>query len=94
MVGTLLYWVSIYLYVPTLPSYLYDKTLSLAIVGSVLSMYGLWQAVVRVPIGVVVDATGRWRIVVLFGFGFAAAGSLLLASSCLSYQNRLAISNI
>ncbi len=41
-----LYWISLYLYVPTLPTYVQTKTDNLAVVGTVLSMYGLWQAIV------------------------------------------------
>ena len=79
LTGTLLYWVSLYLYVPTLPTYIYDKTLSLAVVGTVLSMYGLWQALVRIPIGIGVDATGRGKIFILVGFGFSASGAIVMA---------------
>ena len=38
-----LYWISLYLYMPTLPSFSLTKTPDLALVGVVLSMYGLWQ---------------------------------------------------
>ena len=79
LTGTLLYWVSLYLYVPTLPTYIYDRTLSLTIVGTVLSMYGLWQAVIRVPVGIGVDATGRGKLFILAGLGFSAAGAMVMS---------------
>ena len=79
LAGTLLYWVSLYLYVPTLPTFIYDKTLSLTVVGTVLSMYGLWQALVRIPVGIGVDATGRGKLFILVGFGFSAAGAIVMA---------------
>ncbi|MEW5956467.1 MAG: hypothetical protein AB1801_02000 [Chloroflexota bacterium] len=47
-----LYWISLYLYVPTLPTYVHSKTDNLALMGTVLSMYGLWQAIIRLPLGI------------------------------------------
>ncbi len=44
-----LYWISLYLYVPTLPVFVQKKVGDLAAVGVILSMYGLWQAIVRLP---------------------------------------------
>ena len=40
----LLYWASLYTYVPTLPTYAATLTPDLALIGTILSMYGLWQA--------------------------------------------------
>ncbi|MBC7257332.1 MAG: hypothetical protein H5T66_14635, partial [Chloroflexi bacterium] len=51
ILSVFLYWVSLYLYAPTLPTYVASKTDNLAMVSVVLSMYGLWQAVTRVPLG-------------------------------------------
>ncbi|MEN4098646.1 MAG: hypothetical protein ROW52_01870, partial [Anaerolineaceae bacterium] len=47
-----LYWASLYFYVPTLPIYTESRVESLALVGVVLAMYGLWQAVLRLPLGI------------------------------------------
>ncbi|MBI1880055.1 MAG: MFS transporter, partial [Chloroflexi bacterium] len=55
-----LYWMSQYLYIPTLPTYVQGKVDDLATVGVILSMYGLWQAVIRLPLGIVADWLG-WR---------------------------------
>lgn len=76
--ATFLYWVSLYLYVPTLPAYISLKTASLASVGVVLSMYGLWQAVARIPMGAAVDAAGRGKPFIIAGFGAAVAGALVM----------------
>ncbi|MBC7315868.1 MAG: hypothetical protein H5T70_05570, partial [Chloroflexi bacterium] len=59
ILSVFLYWVSLYLYTPTLPTYVASKTDNLAMVGVVLSMYGLWQAVTRVPLGILSDWVGR-----------------------------------
>lgn len=54
------YWMALYLYVPTLPTYVQSKVSDLAVVGTILSMYGLWQAMVRLPLGIAADWLG-WR---------------------------------
>ncbi len=73
-----LYWASMYLYMPTLPGIIETRTGSLAAVGLVISMYGLWQAVARIPVGVAVDATGRSRIFIVAGFLLSAAGAVVM----------------
>jgi MFS family permease len=76
---TFLYWISLYLYVPTLPSYVNSQTVSLAAVGLVLSMYGLWQLILRIPFGVLVDVTGRRKILISLGLLCSAVGAILMA---------------
>ena len=44
-----------------------------------LSMYGLWQVVVRLPIGLAVDSLGREKLLILSGYLLGAAGPLVLA---------------
>lgn len=77
---TFLYWISLYVYVPTLPSYVNTRTVSLASVGLVLSMYGLWQAVIRIPLGVLVDVTGRRKLLIILGLSCSAVGAVLMAT--------------
>jgi MFS family permease len=79
LVATFLYWGSLYIYVPTLPVYVKMKASSLTAVGIVLSMYGLWEALVRMPLGVTVDATGRSKASLVTGFLLAGAGALVMA---------------
>lgn len=50
-----LFWMSLFLYIPTLSTYIQHRTENLAMVGVVLSMYGLWQALARIPLGLVSD---------------------------------------
>lgn len=73
------YWMSQYLYVPTLPDYIRLRTVSLAGVGVVLSMYGLWQAIVRVPLGIAVDKTGRGKTFLILGFVIGGVSAIALA---------------
>jgi MFS family permease len=74
-----LYWGSLYLYVPTLSVYVESKTTNLAMVGVVLSMYGLWQAVIRLPLGITADWVGRRKPFIIGGFAFSALGALTMA---------------
>ena len=76
-----LYWIGLYLYVPTLPTYVEMKTRNLAMVGVILSMYGLWQALIRLPLGIVSDWVGRRKPFVLGGLGLVALGAWLMGVS-------------
>ena len=75
-----LYWASMYLYIPTLPGAIEARTGSLAAVGLVISMYGLWQALARIPVGVAVDSTGRSGLFLAGGFVLSAAGAGVLCA--------------
>jgi MFS family permease len=76
-----LFWLSLYAYVPTLPTYVESKTDSLALVGIILAQYGLWQAILRFPLGVAADALGRQKPFIVAGFALSALGALALASA-------------
>jgi len=73
-----LYWISLYLYVPTLPVYTQTFTTSLALVGTVLAQYGLWQAVIRLPLGIASDWLGTSKPFVYLGLILAGAGAWLM----------------
>ena len=73
-----LFLASLYVYVPTLSVYVATKTGNLAVVGIVLSMYGLWQAVVRLPVGIMADRAGRRKPFIIAGFLFSALGALTM----------------
>ncbi|MGC9394015.1 MAG: MFS transporter [Anaerolineae bacterium] len=70
------YWMSLYLYVPTLSVYAAMKTDDLALVGIVLAQYGLWQAVTRFPLGILADWIGRRKPFILAGFALGGLGAL------------------
>lgn len=78
LVVVFLYWSALYLYVPTLPLYLQTKTTDLALIGTALSMYGLWQLIVRLPLGILADWAGRRKPFALIWLLLVAAGALLL----------------
>ena len=71
----------LYLYVPTLPTFAETRTADLAVVGAVLSMYGLWQAVVRLPLGIAADAAGWRKPFILGGLLLAGLGAWTMGSS-------------
>jgi MFS transporter, DHA1 family, multidrug resistance protein len=76
---TFLFWAALYLYVPTLPTYAQSKTSSLALVGVALSMYGLWQAILRLPVGIASDWAGRRKPFIVGGLALAGLGACLMA---------------
>ena len=81
-----LYWMALYLYVPTLPTYAQTKTSSLALVGTILAQYGLWQAIVRLPVGIASDWAGRRKPFILVGILLAGVGAYVMGSAGDSQQ--------
>jgi predicted MFS family arabinose efflux permease len=77
--AAVLYFVSLYLYVPILPAFVAERTSNLTAVGVVLSMYGLWTAILRMPFGIVADVTGRNRPFLVGGTMMAGVGALVMA---------------
>jgi len=75
MAAVFLYWIALYLYMPTLPVYAQSKSDNLALVGVALSMYGLCQALVRVPIGVAADWLGWRKPFLVVGFVVMGLGA-------------------
>ena len=78
VLSVFLFWFSHYVYLPTLPEYLLSKTGSLARVGTILATFGLWQAIVRFPLGRLVDLVGRAKLFILCGTALAGLGALAL----------------
>ncbi|MBN1937689.1 MAG: MFS transporter [Anaerolineae bacterium] len=76
-----LYWMSMYFYMPTLSLYAKTKTDDLAAIGFALSMYGLWQMVVRLPLGIAVDWLGRRKPFIVAGFVLTGVGALVMGAA-------------
>jgi len=76
-----LYWMAMYFYVPTLSSYARTKTEDLAAIGLALSMYGLWQMIVRLPLGIAADWLGRRKLFIVLGFVLTGIGALVMGAA-------------
>jgi MFS family permease len=79
--AVLLYWISLYLYLPTLPTYVQRKAESLALVGVILSQYGLWQALIRIPLGIAADWLGRRKPFIVGGILLSGLGAWLMGTA-------------
>jgi MFS family permease len=76
-----LFWMAQYIYLPTLPTYIQSKADDLAVVGVVLSMYGLWQGLVRLPLGIAADWLGWRKPFILIGLSLAALGAWVMGTT-------------
>ena len=82
-IATFFYLASFFIYVPFLPVYARSQVQNLAMVGVIISAYGLPQLLCRIPIGLYYDAVTRRKpiimasiaIAVVSGLGFVVAGS-------------------
>lgn len=81
IVVTFFYWVSLYLYLPTLPTYAQSKSESLALVGTILAQYGLWQAIIRLPMGIAADWVGRRKPFIVAGLFLSGLGAYVMGSA-------------
>jgi MFS family permease len=81
MLGVFLFWCALYLFVPTLPLYAQSKTSNLGLVGLALAQYGLFQAILRFPLGLTADWLGRRKPFILSGFVLAALGAWIMNTS-------------
>ncbi len=79
VLGTLLFWASLYTYVPILPAYIERIGGSLQLVAWVVGMYGLTQLVLRIPLGVWSDRSGARKPFVVAGLVAAIVSGLGLA---------------
>jgi MFS family permease len=77
-IAVFLYWIALYLYMPTLPTYVQSKSDNLALVGVVLSMYGLWQAIIRLPLGITADWLGRRKPFIIVGLALVGLGAWIM----------------
>lgn len=79
VIASVLYWIALYLYRPTLSTYVENMLPNeLALVGVILSMYGLGQMIIRVPLGMASDWAGRRKPFIMGGFMLAAIGAAVM----------------
>ncbi|MGG2200154.1 MULTISPECIES: MFS transporter [Paenibacillus] len=75
---TILYWCSLYVYVPILSPYLEHLGASYTMMGVVLGSYGLMQIILRLPLGIASDRLKRRKPYVVLGM-------LTVTLSCLCF---------
>ncbi len=80
-VAVFFFWGAQYIYLPTLPTYLQTKVNDLSLVGFVLSMFGLWQALIRLPLGIASDWFGWRKPFLVVGLALSGVGALVMAST-------------
>lgn len=68
---TVLYWFSMYTYVPILTTYVETLGASHKLAGIIVGSYGLSQMVLRIPIGIASDRANRRKLFINFGLFFA-----------------------
>lgn len=78
VIAVALYWAALYLYRPTLSTYVNSKVSDLTMVGSILSMYGLGQMLIRLPLGIASDWVGRRKPFIVVGLLLATLGSAMM----------------
>jgi MFS family permease len=74
---TLLYWTTMYIYVPILSPYLDYRGLDLRAIGLVLGSYGFVQLLCRFPLGIWSDRLRRRKPFILLGMASGAISCLL-----------------
>ncbi|WP_027084394.1 MFS transporter [Cohnella panacarvi] len=66
-IATVLYWSTLYIYVPILSPYLEDRGISIGLIGFILGSYGLTQVVTRLPLGMYSDVMSRRKPFLIIG---------------------------
>lgn len=74
---TVLYWISLYTYVPILSPFLEDRGYSFGLIGIILGSYGFIQILIRLPLGIWSDRIGIRKPFLLAGFAAAALSCIL-----------------
>jgi len=77
IVVTILYWISMYIYVPILSPFLDLQGYSLQFIGIVLGSYGLVQLLIRFPLGILSDMLGKRKPFIIVGMASTLLSCLL-----------------
>lgn len=77
------YWMSMYAYVPNLPEYATSLGADAVVLGIIGGVYGIAQILLRIPIGMISDKTGKYRTMLYIGSGVLvlSCGILILAGN-------------
>jgi MFS family permease len=82
-VVTILYWFSIYTYVPTLSTYAKSIGASYKLVGIIIGSYGFTQMLLRIPLGIISDRLNRRKVFITMGvlLGFISSFGMWAGNS-------------
>ncbi|MBS4205133.1 MFS transporter [Lederbergia citrea] len=75
----MMYWFSMYTYVPILSPYVEHLGGSIFMIGLVVGSYGFTQLLVRIPLGIWSDRIGKRKLFIIAGIACAVLSSLGLA---------------
>tara|TARA_B110000438_G_scaffold199606_1_gene191142 strand:- start:1882 stop:3072 length:1191 start_codon:yes stop_codon:yes gene_type:complete len=78
IIGTFLFWVSLYLYMPILPNHSKSLGANSTMIGYIVASYAIGQIIFRIPLGIAVDKWGTKPFAIL-ALICSAIGSLGLA---------------
>ncbi len=67
-----LFWFSLYIYIPIVPTYAVDLGSGMFMVGLITGSYGFMQMLLRIPVGIASDKLGNRRSFIIGGIAFAA----------------------
>lgn len=74
---TILLWFSLYVYTPYLSPYLEGLGMGASVIGGIIGAYGFTQLVLRVPVSVADDRTGKHKLLMALGLAAMMIGSAL-----------------
>lgn len=77
-ITTILFWFSIYAYVPQLSNYAKELGASYKLIGLIGGAYGLTQTILRIPLGIISDKLGKRKIFIILGIVCAVISAMLL----------------
>lgn len=73
-----LFWFSLYAYVPQMTNYAKEMGASYKVVGLIAGAYGFSQTILRIPLGILSDKLHNRKIFILIGLFSAIASALLI----------------
>ena len=76
-----LFWFSLYIYVPIVPTYAVELGSSLFFVGVITGSYGLMQMLFRIPVGIVSDKLGTRKLFIICGIAVEAIAGITMCIS-------------
>lgn len=76
--GAALIWMAMYAYMPVLPVYAQVLGATATMVGIIGGVYGVTQALLRFPLGVLSDKIGRDKLLLMIGFAILLASTVIL----------------